>query len=239
MSGAQLAQTRQAFDREISRLEQGGYRPTATPSETANWKAEYERERVRLAKLLMLYRDLQDETEALRKRLADAEAGVAPEASAPTPTIVARRRSRRRAGPFQMNGYTLYGANAPRKGGGTRRFFFFAKQRPKTGRATTVPNGFEVRTTRSGLPVLKRAKARRGARRGRSGVKARTGRRTTSNVRPQASAARRPTNNRARALAYARAMKQLRARARKSQGGKGPIASRTSAKRLRAQYGYE
>lgn len=45
------------------------------------------------------------------------------------------------------------------------------------------------------------------------------------------------TTSRGNALAYAREMKELRKRAKKSRGGKGPIEKRASARKLRAKYG--
>jgi hypothetical protein len=224
----QLAQTRQQFEQEIARLEQGGYRTAAATDGEGDWRASYERERVRLAKLLVLYRDMQEEVELLRARVAQ----IGSETSTPAPDAGPTRRRRRakpRAGPFQMNGYTLYRGRANRKRGGTRKFYFFAKSRPKTGTATRVPNGFEVRTTRSGLPVLRRMQAKR-TRAGRAPPRR----------NPRGGAQGRAANgeSRRRALAFAREMRQVRARARRSRGGKGPIESRPAARRLRAKYGY-
>lgn len=215
---AQLSQTRRLFDAELVRREQGGYRATA--SGAPDWRAEYERERVRLAKLLVLYRDLQDEVAALRERVR----GTPETTAAPSPRPRRPRRTALRRGPFELNGYTLYRGAARGRGGATRRLYFFARRRPKSGRASQVPAGFEVRTTPSGLPVLRRT---------RRGANAKSRRKAPAQRSPPAPG----PDRRARTLAYAREMRTLRARARRTRGGKGPIASRPAARRLRAKYG--
>ena len=52
--------------------------------------------------------------------------------------------------------YYLHGKMTTLKGGGERMIYFFAGQ-VKEGALDTVPDGFMVSETKSGLPVLKRA----------------------------------------------------------------------------------
>lgn len=236
----QLAQTRRAFSRELDSKVSAGYRsPSPRNGAEADWRAAYERERIRLAKLLVLYRDQEEELRTLRERLNEAEARPTTIETPPVapPRAARHRRSRRaRPGPFELNGYRLYRARVERRGGGLRDLFFFSKRTPKRGRRTSIPKGFEVRTTRSGLPVLKRSQAARGPK-----ARVRRSPPAATRARPgkkQPPGSRGLTERQRRALAYAREMRGLRARARRARGGKGPIASRRAAQRLRVRYGY-
>ncbi len=51
--------------------------------------------------------------------------------------------------------YILHGKNTPLKNGGQRTLYFFAKEE-KEGVLDSVPQGYMVAETRTGLPVLKR-----------------------------------------------------------------------------------
>jgi len=52
--------------------------------------------------------------------------------------------------------YYLHGVLTSLKGGGERMMYFFASE-PKEGVLDSVPEGYEVAETKSGLPVLKKA----------------------------------------------------------------------------------
>lgn len=230
MSGAQLVETRRRFHDDVQRLGEGGYHapPGAPPPDVAEqaafWRGLYEAERVRLAKLWILHRDLEDEVADLRTRASAAGSAT----GAP-----ARRTRRTRAVGYRYGAYRLYRAPVTLANGQKRTIRFFAKKRPERGTPTPIPPGFTVIVTRSGLPVLRRIRAA-------SATPTRAPAPRPTRQRPPARASTRsrgPTPAQRRALAYARDMKALRRRAKRAPGGTGRIADRSSARRLRAKYG--
>lgn len=118
--------------------------------EIAFWRARFDQERERLAKLWVAYQDLEMELEARRgdERAAQAEAVVAAAAA--------------RMGPFRQGPFALYARDVKLKNGRVQTIHFFAKRRPRSGQPVPLPDGFEVQgRTRTGLPFLRRIGAPR------------------------------------------------------------------------------
>ena len=60
--------------------------------------------------------------------------------------------------PYTYGDYTLHARDVELKNGnGTQRIYFFARQAPKSGLPTPLPNGYRVEVSpRTGLPLLKK-----------------------------------------------------------------------------------
>lgn len=60
--------------------------------------------------------------------------------------------------PYHFGEYTLYSRDVTlRNDNGTQRIYFFAKNEPKSGAPTTLPNGYRVEVSpRTGMPLLRK-----------------------------------------------------------------------------------
>lgn len=61
--------------------------------------------------------------------------------------------------PFVHEGRTLYAHEVEFKGGRKQTIYFFSAGSPKAGAPCAMPSGYEVATTKNGMPVLRRKAA--------------------------------------------------------------------------------
>lgn len=114
-------------------------------TEAAYWKAKYEEERQRLAKLWVAYKDLEAELAASTMKEPDAPITLSTVVVAEPPM------------PFQYGDYTLYEREVKLKSGKKQIIHFFARGKPRHGRPVPMPEGFEVtENPRNHLPILRR-----------------------------------------------------------------------------------
>jgi ParB family chromosome partitioning protein len=135
---------------------------------------------------------VQDLHKATAKALAERKKGNAvsakPVAKVPKKKAAATKKATRKSikrpsaasaagatvdGPFVKDGYTLHERTVTLKGGRTQHIYFFAKGKPKEGTPCALPAGHEVSTTtRTGLPILRRAGVTVSKRSSKPGTKA-------------------------------------------------------------------
>jgi hypothetical protein len=124
---------------------------------------------------------------------------------------------------FRHNGFTLYARRVETRGG-ARTLYFFSKGIPKSGEPSPLPDGYAVGSNgRTGLPYLRR-----------EGTPPAAGAEPAGDVAPARSGL---TKKQVAQRKYAARMKGVRKRAGKAKGGKGRIANRRVATKLRRELG--
>lgn len=140
-------------ERELAKLNEPPPDSDASWEQEAHrWRALYERERERLAKLWVAFRDVEQELARLKGSAAEPST-----ASVVVPTTVVYEKGAAPTGPYMYNGYTLHSRMVKLKNAGEQTIYFFAKRKPKRGSPVALPEGFVVRVSdRTGLPYLQR-----------------------------------------------------------------------------------
>jgi len=161
-----------------------------------------------------------------------AEADQAREADAnvanPDPEPAPKAGGHGHGAAYRHGTYTLYARETPTAGGG-RTFYFFSKGKPKAGKPAGLPDGYVVGTnTRTGLPFLRkdpRLSEVPGEDEGEAAAEAKPA--SPGKLSRKQVAQRK----------YASRMKGVRDRAKTTRGGKGRIANRRTATRMRRELG--
>lgn len=116
------------------------------------WRARFEQERERLAKLWVLYQQALEDL--LRERRPSPERRAETVVDEPAPIEVPRS-------PFRSGDYTLFTRMVKLKHGPERPIYFFSRRTPRLGRPIALPAGFGVEVSRTGLPFLHKIRAAR------------------------------------------------------------------------------